>query len=194
MAGNIPKDFIRMIFWYCFLCSFWWLKENGPFCTGLVVGIVSGIGCSETYIMAQSLKCSFSRVKLTFLCDTVTHRSFPALCAENPCLGSCLSWLLLSHKTIFFFFSFWIWISYLWMGLIWMLGGVLKEKCWQMEMVHEALRRTVLLAGICRVYCLSRVEHAHCPWGRQSGILISQGSKLSLREIVWPTWCHKTKQ
>lgn len=103
MAGNIPKDFIRMIFWYCFLCSFWWLKENGPFCTGLVIGIVSGIGCSETYIMAQSLKCSFSRVKLTFLCDTVTHRSFPALCAENPCLGSCLSWLLLSHKTIFFF-------------------------------------------------------------------------------------------
>lgn len=144
-------------------------------------------------LMAQSLKLSFSRVKLTFLSDPVTHRSFPALGAENPCLGSCLSWLLLSHKTIFFF-PFWFWISYLLMGLIWMLGGVLKENCWQMEVVHEALKRTVLLAGICSGYCLSRVEHAHSPWGRQSGILISQGSKLSLREVMWPTWCHTTKQ
>lgn len=92
------------------------------------------------------------------------------------------------------FFSFWIWISYLWMGLVWMLGGVVKENCWQMEVVPEALKRTVLLAGICSGYCLSRVEHAHSPWGRQTGILISQGSKLSLREVMWPTWCHTTKQ
>lgn len=49
------------------------------------------------------------------------------------------------------------------MDLLWMLGGVLKENCWQMEVVHKALKRTVLLAGICSGYCLSRVEHTHSP-------------------------------
>lgn len=132
--------------------------------------------------MAQSLKLSFSRVKLTFLCGTVTHRSFPALCAENPCLGSCLSWLLLSHKTNFFFPL--LNLNFLPMnGLNLDAGRSSKRKLLSDGDGSRALTRTGLLAGICSGYCLSRVEH---PTAHEAGIVaFSVHRKVnSLREVV----------